>query len=87
MVVTVEGAGSCGCFHDADQLTNPAKGEGCGVGIVTGADDDACVGTLGIPRQPDEVEPVQCENGAARWQTTEPDRPGFFDSPVPLRKR
>ena len=41
-----------------------AMGEGCGVGIVTGADDDACMGTLGIPVEPDEVEPVQGENGA-----------------------
>jgi len=41
-----------------------AKGEGCGVGIVTGADDDACVGTLGIPVEPDEVEPVQGDNDA-----------------------
>jgi len=41
-----------------------AKGEGCGVGIVTCADDDPCVDTLGIPVKPDEVEPVQGDNGA-----------------------
>jgi len=41
-----------------------AMGESCGVGIVTGADDDPCVDTLGIPVQADEVEPVQGENGA-----------------------
>ena len=41
-----------------------AMGEGSGVGIVTGADDDACMSALGIPVQADEVEPVQSEYGA-----------------------
>jgi hypothetical protein len=41
-----------------------AMGESCGVGIVPGADDDACVGTLGIPVQADEIEAVQGEHGA-----------------------
>jgi len=41
-----------------------AMGEGSGVGIATGADDDACVGTLGVPVQADEVEPVQGNHGS-----------------------
>jgi len=59
---------SCGWFHNADQLTGRisvggesrmnAMGEGSGVGIVTGADDDACGSTLGVPVQADKVEPV-----------------------------
>lgn len=39
-----------------------AMGEGGRVGIVSGADDDASVGTLAIPVKADEVEPIQGED-------------------------
>jgi hypothetical protein len=41
-----------------------AMGEGYRVRIVTGADDNPCVDSLGIPMEANEIKPVQGDYGA-----------------------